>query len=102
MDAAPFELLLDRYQTGEATADELTELDRLLRADAAKRRVLVERTLLEVQLRRFFSGIAPTRRPGRRRLTRRVLFVVAAIILLALGLLLLLLRYGRGDAGAAV
>jgi hypothetical protein len=105
MDAAPFDALLDRYQSGEATADELGELDRQLRADAGKRRILVERALLEVQLRRFFAGLAPTqprRGHGMGRSGWQWFMIAACILLPALGVWLLLTLRGAGGPGAMV
>jgi ferric-dicitrate binding protein FerR (iron transport regulator) len=106
MDTAPFESLLDRYQSGEATTDDLDELDRHLRADAGKRRILVERTLLEVQLRKFFGGLAPTPQ-GRRasaawRLPVRWWMIAIALVLAALGLYLVMSMRGAVGPGATV
>ena len=58
METSRFDLLLDHFLSGEATAEELAELAALLRADPEKRRVLAMRSLLEVQMRKAFSGIA--------------------------------------------
>ena len=58
---ARFEILLERFQSGEATPEELVELDTLLRAQPDKRRILVERLLLEVHLYKAFAGIAPVK-----------------------------------------
>ncbi|MSQ96114.1 MAG: hypothetical protein EXR98_16385 [Gemmataceae bacterium] len=63
MDADRFEMLLDRYQGGEATAEETAELEKLLRDEPTKRRRFVERVLLEVQLRKAFGSNLPMTRP---------------------------------------
>jgi hypothetical protein len=104
MDAAPFDALLDRYESGEATADELGELDRQLHADAGKRRILVERALLEVQLRKFFAGLAPTQPRRGRGMGHgwQWFMIVACIVLPALGLWLLLTLRSVGGPGATV
>jgi ferric-dicitrate binding protein FerR (iron transport regulator) len=104
MNAGPFDVLLDRYQNGEATTEELDEFDRQLRGDALKRRMLVERTLLEVQLRKFFGGLAPAaprlpRQGGRR--WRLVVFGLIAVAL-ALALLAVLLRVAGGSGPRAL
>ena len=52
METSRFDLLLDHFLSGEATAEELAELAALLRADPEKRRVLAMRSLLEVQMRK--------------------------------------------------
>ena len=106
MDTAPFESLIDRYQSGEATMDELDELDRQLRADAGKRRILIERTLLEVQLRKFFNGLAPTpqRRPASADWRRRGRWwmIAIALVLAALGVYLVVSLRGMVGPGATV
>lgn len=92
MDPDGFEILLERFLSGEATSEEMASLERLLRADGAKRRTLVERCLLEVHLHKAFSGIvrgrdAPRARPPgapRRRVTAWL--ACAAAVLLVAGL----------------
>jgi len=82
-----FETLLDRYQSGEATPAEVAELGQLLRTDPALRTVLVEHHLLQAQL--YKAGAASAKdakvvpRLHHRRLVR---WLVAALLLLALGL----------------
>jgi hypothetical protein len=106
MDAAPFDTLLDRYQSGEASSEELNELDQLLRADAARRRVLVERTLLEVHLRKFFGGLAPAARQQRPPAGWRPgwlwLIVGVGTLLLSAGLWLAFAPHSTNEAGIAV
>jgi ferric-dicitrate binding protein FerR (iron transport regulator) len=58
---AQFQTLLERFHSGECTREEQAELDMLLREDAGKRRMLVERSLLEAQLYKAFAGIAPVK-----------------------------------------
>jgi ferric-dicitrate binding protein FerR (iron transport regulator) len=89
MDAGRFELLLDRYQSGTAILAETAELESLLRADPALRRVLAERYLLEVQLHKAFAATAPATVPvpATSRILRRAIgWLVAAMLLLGIGL----------------
>src|SRR6516165_3430675 len=89
MDAGRFELLLDRYQSGTAILAETAELESLLRADPALRRVLAERYLLEVQLHKAFAATAPATVPvpATSRILRRAIGrLVAAMLLLGIGL----------------
>src|SRR5262245_52021916 len=78
MDAPTFDELLERYQSGNLTVEETAALEALLRADPACRRLLVERSLLEANLRELHSGMVerkdvalkarpPTRRAAWRR-----------------------------------
>jgi uncharacterized membrane protein YkoI len=74
-----FDELLRLWQDGDASAEELGELDGLLRGDPALRRRLVESTLVESALySRFARQAAPA--PVRR---RRTLELAAAGLLLA-------------------
>jgi ferric-dicitrate binding protein FerR (iron transport regulator) len=87
MDPGRFEPLLERYQSGDATPDEVTELEGFLRADPDKRRRLVECFLLEVQLRKVGSSILPvTEKPQtpRGRFRRVVVWVTATAAAVAL------------------
>lgn len=91
-----FEILLDRFLGGEATREEQAELETLLRGDAAKRRRLAERLLLEVHLYKAFAGIAPVQRAPIS-LARFQRFVpaawAAAVLLLALSAWLIFYAY---------
>lgn len=99
-----FEVLLDRFQGGEATPEELAELEALLRAHPEKRRILVERLLLEVQLYKAFNGIAPVQ-PAPATPVRLGWFVpigsAAAVLLLALSAWLIFYPYLGTRAGPA-
>jgi ferric-dicitrate binding protein FerR (iron transport regulator) len=80
--------LLERFQAGEATAAELSELESLLRNQASNRRRLVIALLLDVHLHKAFAGIVPSAAVGAtpNRTWRRVAtWAVAAAILLTLG-----------------
>jgi ferric-dicitrate binding protein FerR (iron transport regulator) len=97
-----FESLLDQYLNRAAPA-ETAELERLLQGDAALRRQLADRFLLEVQLYKVFAGVtssipaAREDRPARPPVFR---WLVAALVLLAVGLGLFFFL-GRGPATAA-
>jgi ferric-dicitrate binding protein FerR (iron transport regulator) len=97
-----FEMLLDRFQGGEATPEELAELEALLRTHPDKRRILVERVLLEVQLYKAFNGIAPVQQ-GPASPVRLGWFVpvgsAAAVLLLALSAWLIFYPYLGTRAG---
>jgi ferric-dicitrate binding protein FerR (iron transport regulator) len=102
MESDGFEPLLDRYQGGESSPEEVAALVRMLRQDPDRRRRFVERWLLEVQLRKVFSGLVPVR-PAAKRPARRFSWVgvgAAAAVLLALGAFLLG-RFGGKQAPAA-
>jgi ferric-dicitrate binding protein FerR (iron transport regulator) len=89
MADTPFEILLDRYQSGEATASDVAALERLLRADPVLRRAFVERFLLEVYLHRTLSGMVANRPHAGRplaRLRRAGRWLAAAVLLAAIAL----------------
>jgi ferric-dicitrate binding protein FerR (iron transport regulator) len=93
MDAGRFDDLLDRFRNGEASPEEVAELERLLRADPAHRRNFVTSLLLDVHLRRAFSGIVPPPLPpplplpSRQSLRRVIVWAsAAALLLLSVGL----------------
>ena len=56
MDEGRFHDLLGRYHDGDASPAETAELESMLRADPRCRRILVERDLMEVQLRKSYAG----------------------------------------------
>lgn len=94
MNADRFEDLLRVWQDGEATADELRELEAALRSDPRLRRELVGSVLLEAGLYGRYAAAAA--QAGPRFSRRRLLDAAAALLVvgvsaLALGLLL------RGD-----
>ncbi len=69
MDRERFEELVGAFQDGDASPGELAEMERLLRADPALRRVFVERSVMEVQLRKALTSRAAeeeARRPAPR------------------------------------
>jgi ferric-dicitrate binding protein FerR (iron transport regulator) len=104
--SARFEILLERFQGDDATPDELAELETLLRANPDKRRILVERLLLEVQLHKAFRGIAPVKQAPVAPM-RMGWFVpvgaAAAVLLFALSGWLIFYPYlGRRDGPASV
>jgi ferric-dicitrate binding protein FerR (iron transport regulator) len=106
VDESRFENLLARFQHGEATSAEVAELDRLLRESAERRAVLVERSLLEVHLKKvyanegFASVVTPSAKaaasPGRFR--RSGLWAVAAGVVLAVGVGLFWMLTGPAQA----
>jgi uncharacterized membrane protein YkoI len=80
MDRARFEDLLRLWQDGEASPEELRELDELLRRDPSLGRELVTSVLLEVNLyRRYAVQGAAAKAPSR----RRVWEAAAAVLVLA-------------------
>lgn len=93
MQADRLEFLLERYQSGAASSDEMAELEASLRADPATRRVFAERFLLEVQLHRAFSGVVPMSLPlpTPARWSRRVVMLAAAaaVVLMVVGAIVL-------------
>jgi ferric-dicitrate binding protein FerR (iron transport regulator) len=94
VDADPFESLLERYQSGEATPDDLAALEKLLRGDPEKRRRFVDRTFLEVQLHTVCAGILPMKSvaappAARSRRFRLGVLAAAAVLLLATAAFLL-------------
>jgi len=102
MDTGRFDDLLDRFRNCEATPEEVAELERLLRADPAHRRTFVTSLLLDVHLRRAFSGIVPPPlppplpAPPRKYLRRVIVWAsAAALLLLAVGLGLVLFLRNR-------
>jgi hypothetical protein len=95
MNDSDFDVLLDRYFYGEASARELAALEGLLRNQPDRRLLLAKRSLLEIHLRKAFSGLAPTIRPvpvpnvPRSRLWRRALQgTAAAALCIAVGWLI--------------
>ena len=90
MEAANFDELLDRYLSGEATADELARFEALLLGDAGKRRQLTERCQMEIELHKAFGGVLPENAsvpltPRRRPILRRIaVLAVAASVVLAM------------------
>jgi ferric-dicitrate binding protein FerR (iron transport regulator) len=94
MAAGRFDILFDRFRIGETTVEEIVELESLLRGDAAFRRAFATGLLLDVQLRRAFSGIVahPVEQPpARSRFGRRVVgWSIAAAVLLGVGLSLVM------------
>jgi ferric-dicitrate binding protein FerR (iron transport regulator) len=94
VDENRFEILFDRYQRREATAAEVAELDRLLQESAERRAVLVERSLLEIHLKKVYSheGFDHVIRPSRNaappsgRFRRSGLWAVAAGVIFAVGI----------------
>jgi len=81
-----FEALLDRYQGGEATPAEVAELVQLLRTEAALRTVFVEHHLLQAQLYKAGAAGAKDAQVAPRRRSRAVRWLVAALLLIAVGL----------------
>ena len=98
MNDRDFDVLLDRYFNGEASTRELAALEGTLRSQSDRRLLLAKRSLLEVHLRKAFSGLAPTIRPvpapvpysvSRSRLRRRVAQgMAAAAVCIAVGWLI--------------
>jgi len=82
MSKLAFQGLLDRYLLGEASTDELAELERRLRAERSLRRRLVDEMILEAQLHRALSAVAdpspPTARKADRVASRRRPWTIAA------------------------
>ena len=83
--------LLQRYLFGEATRDEVTELNRLLAADPALRRRLIEAAemdsaLREVALERLVSPGSATPSEVARPVFRPVLWAVAASVAVMLSI----------------
>jgi hypothetical protein len=97
MHPSRFDHLLDAHFAGEASPQEAAELAAVLRDEHESRRLFVERSVLEVHLRKAFSGLAPTTtsapaaaaanatRP-RRPLGRRAAWLAVAILLIAAGM----------------
>jgi hypothetical protein len=56
MEDSRFEELLDRYRLGDISPAELAELEQILRTDAARRRMFVEDSLFEANLRETHSA----------------------------------------------
>jgi uncharacterized membrane protein YkoI len=97
MDFTRFEALLQRWEDGDATPEEIREFESLLRSDAAFRKELAHSVLLEAGLHRRFAaakaaGAAP---PATRPLWRKrsweaaAALIVLAVSLFAVGRLLL-------------
>jgi ferric-dicitrate binding protein FerR (iron transport regulator) len=74
--------LLERFLSGEATADETVELQKLLRADAGNRRRLVDAFLLDVQLFKALACAAPASPPIQTKWRRVASWIAAAAVLL--------------------
>jgi ferric-dicitrate binding protein FerR (iron transport regulator) len=94
MQPDSFELLLDRYHSGDADQHEVGTLEEILRNYPEKRRRFVERALLEVQLYKVFSGILPMNpaarsQASRSRRSRARVVAAAAVFLLTVGALLI-------------
>ena len=91
MHPSRFDQLLDAHFAGEASPQEAAELAAVLRDEHESRRLFVERSVLEVHLRKAFSGLAPTTMPTakasrpRRPLGRRVAWLAVAVVLVAVG-----------------
>jgi ferric-dicitrate binding protein FerR (iron transport regulator) len=89
MDTNRFEFLLDRYLNGPASPEEAAELERLLQGDPELRRQFAEHFLLDVQLFKAYAGITPALPVDahpRRRMLPLVGWLVAAMILLGIGI----------------
>ncbi len=74
--------LLERFLSGGATADEIVELEKLLRADAGNRRRLAGAFLLDVQLFKALACAAPAPPPIQTTWRRVASWVAAAAVLL--------------------
>jgi hypothetical protein len=93
MDDARFDELLRLWQDGEASADELRELEEALRADPRRRRDLVASVMVDVDLHARFaaskgSAAAPAPRPRRAYLDVAAGFLLLAASAAAVGLFL--------------
>lgn len=89
MDTNRFEFLLDRYLNGPATPEEAAELGRLLQGDAELRRQFAECVLLDIQLYKAYARITPILpldASPRRRIRPLVGWLVAAVLLLGIGI----------------
>jgi hypothetical protein len=96
MNDGDFDDLIDRYFSGEASAGDLAALEGILRDQPGRRLLLAKRSLLEVHLRKAFSGLAPTTRPApiergvsrSRRWQRVAQGTAVAILCIAVGVLI--------------
>jgi ferric-dicitrate binding protein FerR (iron transport regulator) len=94
-DTGHFSALLERFRNGEATPEEMAELEGLLNAHASLRRIFANDFLLEVQLFRAFPERAVSTEPqhGSWRSRRRLVgWLAAAVVLVGLGLLFFFLN----------
>jgi uncharacterized membrane protein YkoI len=103
MDFTRFEKLLQAWQDGDATPEDLRELESLLRSDSSYRRELVHSVLLEAGLHRRFAAAkaAEAAVPARRsRWAARSWEAAAAIIVLTVSLVAVGRLMLRGEPSA--